>query len=522
MSFVGIDFGTTNSSIAVYNTEKYVPETKQLKSGYGAKKEIMRTFLYYTEDGQVLSDNIQASNIANSERSVLSLKRQIMKDPEFTKIIDGVEYTSEQMIADFIGYLLQDAGIDPEDITQLVLSVPTNYTEELKDKMEFAVNLLGISEPWFIDEPVSVLWDHKDAKLQGDVILVFDFGGGTLDLAVMRKSENDSARSRVLPKGFGKQSNHKKGKILAKIGANIGGDDIDEMIIKHFITVGKQNGNPVCDKINLEIFDDEARMQKFRQFNFYPTLKNIAEATKIQLSQHDEVPFFIPTLHPQHDRVGIKGTLSQAQFMDVTKDLWAGIADSLNDLNNALKASGMSLKDIECVFLSGGSSLVPAVADLLEQHMPNARLQFDENMQTSICRGNAIYAHPNVEILVEDHINSAYGIFNHVDQDVVVVIKETAAYPFVAKKRIATTRPNQTEIEIVPMVRKGGDFEPIRKNGTNIFYRLKVRPLHECRDLTRFDVHYEIDRSQKLKISAYDNHFKESVGVYEVSLDELD
>lgn len=158
----------------------------------------------------------------------------------------------------------------------------------------------------------------------------------------------------------------------------------------------------------------------------------------------------------------------------------------------------------------------------MEEFLPKARLQFDENMQTSICRGNAIYSYEDAGILVEDHINSAYGIFNHVDKDVVAVIKESDAYPFVAKKRIATTKPNQTEIEIVPMVRKGGDFEPIRKNGSNIYYRLKVRPIRECRDLTRFVVTYEIDRSQKLKISAYDNSFKETVGVYEVALDEME
>lgn len=351
--YVGIDFGTTNSSVAIFNEETFKPEVKILPSGYGTKQDIMRTFLYYTEDGQVISDNIQATNLTNSDRSVLSLKRQIMKDINFKKVIDGKELSSEQMIADFIDYLLKDAEINLEQITRLVLSVPTNYTEELKDKMERAVAILGIKEPWFIDEPVAVLWDHKNEKIQGDLMLVFDFGGGTLDLAVMRKSENDELKSPVLPASFGKQSNYKKGKIVAKVGSTIGGDDLDEMIMKHFIRVGKEDGNPVCERLDMEIFDREERLQGFRKMPFYSILKNIAEITKIQLSNNDEVPFHIPTLHPKLDRQGIKGIITQEQFNNVAKKAWDGVREGLEEINKRLLKVGMDLEDIEVVLLSG-------------------------------------------------------------------------------------------------------------------------------------------------------------------------
>ena len=100
--------------------------------------------------------------------------------------------------------------------------------------------------------------------------------------------------------------------------------------------------------------------------------------------------------------------------------------------------------------------------DMLEHLIPHAKLSMERKyLQTAIRSGNARYSYHEGEILVDDSVNAAYGIYNHHDKDTVNVI-----YPIKVKKRITTMRPHQDhQIEIIPMVQKANDFEPLTKAG---------------------------------------------------------
>lgn len=525
MYYVGIDFGTTNSSIAVMDGDTAQANVIELEGGYAPSRLLLRTVLYFSPDGSVEAEETSAFN--DSQRAVFSLKRHMMYDSHFSKTVDGVTYTAEQLVALFLTDLLKRARINQSDISRLVLSVPTHYNEDLKSLMEKACGRLGIpaGSVWFIDEPIAVLWDYKDRYSKDEIMLIFDFGGGTLDLAVMNKSDNaigvETAATIFKQLNKDDSYNYKRGKILAKKGLVIGGDDVDIQIIKFIVEEGKKQENTVCQALDLGIFDDKERLENLKQKEIYPLLKKTAERIKVALSEQESYSTTIPPLLPVIDRVGIRGiTLTREEFVRRCEPLWQSIEDGLVELNRDMKANGgLGLEQIDAVLLSGGSSLIPHVQDLLERIMPNAKLGMDKQfLQTSICRGNARYSYQDGEILVDDQVNAAYGIYNHHDKDTVTVIKETDAYPIEIKKRVATVKPNQEHIEIIPMVRKGSGFEPLVKVSGPIYYRMRIKPSPRHRDLSRISVTFKIDKAQKLKISAYDNLFKEVVGVEEVDL----
>jgi molecular chaperone DnaK (HSP70) len=114
----------------------------------------------------------------------------------------------------------------------------------------------------------------------------------------------------------------------------------------------------------------------------------------------------------------------------------------------------------------------------------------------------------------------AVGIYNHAGKETIEVIHPNDLYPIRKTKRVATTKPNQTKIEITPMVKTQNSdrYEPLKKYGKTVIWRMQIRPHPNTHDVSRFTVTYAIDKSQRLRVSAYDNLFKSEVGMEEVEL----
>lgn len=526
-SYVGVDFGTTNSSIAVMDELKQKPFELEFAKGYGVHNQLLRTLLSFAENGEVLAEEIKEPG-----RTLRSFKRRMMENPGFTYESDGKVYGASELIALFLQDLFKKAGVRPDRLRRLVLSVPTHYKEELKNTMEAAAVRCGVPQEaiWFIDEPISVLWNYHSRKMSGERLLVFDFGGGTLDLAVMNRSDNMegiNSAAHVLHSfgSAGSGHNFARGKVLAKKGIEIGGDDLDEIVMRYILEEGQKQNNPVCLQLKLDLFDSPDRLQAFRRHTVYDRLKQFSEAMKIELSDQDRFTLSVPPLMAKHDLNGIRGiTLTADEFVRRAEAVWSKIRNGIRELEKELREKHrLGLADIDAILLSGGSSKVPFVMDILEELLPNAALRFDDHMQTSICRGNALYSYHDDEVMIADEVNSAYGLFSHVHRTTKVAIEETDTYPITVKKRMATTKPYQEAIRIIPMVRKGSsDFEPIRKNGSPIYYSMKIKPMQDTMNYGRITVDFTVDKSQKLKITAYDNLMRQTVGVEEINLNEID
>lgn len=526
--YVGIDLGTTNSSVAILHV--LTDQVEVMKVDVGEQPEIIRSILSRDFEGNWIIGNQAAALDQLKERSVFSIKSELRKNPNYQLELDNERFSVEELVTIYLRELLSRAGISDGEIERLCLSVPVNLSEEHKDIMQRAAQKLGVAldHIWFIDEPVSVLWDCR--KIKGQYVLVFDFGGGTLDLAIMDKYETEDRQDEELEptdEMLGHGGNHYKGKVLAKVGLNLGGDDLDDIIIKSMVEEGKIQGNPICESISLDVFDDPGRLHKLKnhpKFTFYYQLKNQAEKIKHRLSSEEQVTVSIDPLVPGVDQ-GIENfSLSIEDFIIRSARIRNEMLQGLKSLNDQFKKrTGKSRSAIEAVLLSGGSSLVTFVPDLLEELYTNARIVWDEGyLQTRITRGNARYTKSDKDLMVGDLVNASYGIYNHAGKETIVVIADTDFYPLQKIKRVATTKANQQTIEIIPMVKKGTDarFENFIKDGHPIRWRMSIRPHPQTMDLGRISVTYEMNKSQRLQVRAYDHLFETEIGIEEIVLVE--
>lgn len=524
---VGIDFGTTNSSVAVLDPISNRVSMKRLDEG--ETPYLIRTILTKGYEGDWLIGNQAAALGKMRERSVMSLKTELRRSPEFKLQVDGESIPLNRLIAAFLRELLKRSGIhDPTTIERLALSVPVNFDNQRKSIMEQAAVSLGIdsSRIWFLDEPVAVLWDCR--IIPARYVLVFDFGGGTCDMAVMDKEMSVKHRQAIVHHPLldpETEGNRYHGKVITKLGLDLGGDDLDDCLVKLFVERGKAQKNPVCEMIALELFEDPERLHKLKthpKFTFYHALKTIAERVKRKLSTEEAVTVDIPPLMPGVD-LGIPNvTITAEEFFLATERPRSVLMDGLRRLNEQFAAAmRLTRKDIGAVLLSGGSSLVPFVPDVLEEMYPNARIVWDEeHLQTRIARGNARYTRSEDEWLVGDVVNASIGIYNHAGRETIEVIAPDDTLPVRKTKRVATTKPNQTKIEIAPMVKQAGSdrYEPLQKYGRPIVWQMNIRPHPGTHDVNRMTITYSIDKSQRLRISAYDNLFRMEIGVQEVEL----
>jgi molecular chaperone DnaK (HSP70) len=526
--FVGVDFGTTNSSVAVLDPMTHRIEMRELD--IGENPFLLRTILTKGVNGDWLIGNQAAAIGKLRARSVLSLKTELRRSIDFCLHVDGEPVPLIDCIGHFLRELLLRAGIDKtSDIERLALSVPVNYDDQQKQVMEQAAVQIGVesSRIWFLDEPVSVLWDCRTTPAR--YVLVFDFGGGTLDMAIMDKEASEKHRQAIVHHPYfdreENESNRYHGKVICKYGLDLGGDDLDDCIVKCFVEIGKLQQNPTCESIALELFEDPERLNKLKnhpKYTFYQQLKVIAESVKRKLSSHDHVTVDIPPLIPGIDEGIRQALITSEQFFLATEKPRALLMEGLQTMIERFQeATNLNRREIGAVLLSGGSSLVPFVPDLLEELFPNARIVWDlEHLQTRISRGNARYTRSDDEWLIGDLVNMAVGIYNHAGKETIEVIHPNDLYPIRKTKRVATTKPNQTKIEITPMVKTQNSdrYEPLKKYGKTVIWRMQIRPHPNTHDVSRFTVTYAIDKSQRLRVSAYDNLFKSEVGMEEVEL----
>lgn len=527
---VGIDFGTTNSSVALL--DPVTSRVNLLRLDAGEQPYLIRTILSKGLEGDWLIGNQAAALGRLRDRSVLSLKTELRRNPNFALQLDGETVPLVEQIAAFLRELLLRAGIEePETIDRLTLSVPVNYDEKRKAMMESAAIMLGLEQSriWFLDEPVSVLWDCR--KIPSKYALVFDFGGGTLDMAIMDKEETEKHRQATIDHPYfdpdEDDSNRYHGRVVTKMGLDLGGDDLDDCLVKWFVEQGKAQNNPVCESIALELFEDPERLHKLKKhpkYTFYYQLKVTAEEVKRRLSTEDSVTVDIPPLMAGIDNGIANVTVTAERFYLITEKPRERMMQGLKELNAKFRElTRLTRQDIGAVLLSGGSSLVPFVPDLLEELYPNARIVWDEeHLQTRIARGNARYTRSEDEWLVGDVVNTAIGIYNHAGKETIEIIAENDLYPISKTKRVATTKSNQTKIEIAPMVKRQGAnaYEPLQKYGRPIVWRMNIRPHPGTMDVSRISITYAIDKSQRLKVSAYDNLFRAEIGVEEAELSD--
>ena len=326
---IGIDLGTTNSCVAVYEGG----EPTVITNPEGARTT--PSVVAFAKDGSRMVGSVaKRQAITNPDRTVMSIKRHMGTDYKVT--IDSKKYTPQEISAMILQKLKADAeAYLGTTVTQAVITVPAYFSDAQRQATKDAGKIAGLDVLRIINEPTAAALAYGvDKDNQEQKVMIFDLGGGTFDVSILEISDGVF-------------------EVLATAGNNrLGGDDFDQRIIdwmaQEFM---RDNGG-------IDLRQDKMALQR---------LKDAAEKAKIELSgmttSNINLPFITAdATGPKH----FDATLTRAKFNELTRDL---VDATIAPMKQAMSDAGLSPAQINKVLLVGGSTRIPAVQEAVQKFM---------------------------------------------------------------------------------------------------------------------------------------------------------
>jgi molecular chaperone DnaK len=340
---VGIDLGTTNSVVAVLEGG----EPTVIANSEGSRTT--PSIVAFAKNGEVLvGQPAKNQAVTNVDRTIRSVKRHVGTTWQ-TDEIDGKKYTSQEISARVLMKLKRDAeAYLGEEITDAVITVPAYFEDAQRQATKEAGQIAGLNVLRIVNEPTSAALAYGlDKGEKEQTILVFDLGGGTFDVSLLELGDG------VVEVRATSGDNH------------LGGDDWDQRVVDWLVERFKSaNG--------IDLTKDKMALQRIRE---------AAEKAKIELSSSSQASINLPYITVDGDKnpLFLDETLSRAEFQRITNDL---LERTRAPFNNVIKDAGVSVGDIDHVVLVGGSTRMPAVAELVKEltggREPNKGVNPDE------------------------------------------------------------------------------------------------------------------------------------------------
>ena len=318
---IGIDLGTTNSCVAVFEGGEPIV----IPNPEGARTT--PSVVAFSKTGERMVGQVaKRQSVTNPDRTVSSIKREMGTGYKVT--IDGKSYTPQEISAMILQKLKADAeAYLGTTVSEAVITVPAYFTDAQRQATKDAGKIAGLDVKRIINEPTAAALAYGMDKESEQKIMIFDLGGGTFDVSVLEISDGVF-------------------EVLATAGNNkLGGDDFDERVVNWIADTFKaENG--------IDLRGDKMAMQR---------LKEAAEKAKIELSGMASTNINLPFITA--DATGPKhfdGTLTRAKFNEITADL---VNATMQPVKQSLSDAGLSPSDIAKVLLVGGSTRIPAVQE---------------------------------------------------------------------------------------------------------------------------------------------------------------
>jgi len=383
---LGVDFGTSNTVIAVWDEAQqtgvplHVPDYGRFyPQGDGEHISVIPSLIHYAPDRRRwIGQQVQERNLYHSPRTFRWMKRYIANRSPAQVQLDGYDEPISHFDAgiDFLSNVLLFAAteLDAGD-EEIALTVPVEAFEHYEDWLTDVAQTAGLGRFRLIDEPSAAALGYGAHIQPGDVYLIFDFGGGTLDAAVVLIEAEDGSR-------VGRRC-----RVLGKAGAELGGMTIDQWL---FEAVLCQNDRT----------DDDEAVQPLSR-----ALLVECERAKEQLSFHEEAD--VSVVNP-HTGAALAATFTRDQFEDLLDrhEAFTTIDRTIRRALSDARERGYAEHHIQAVLMVGGSSHIPAVQRTLRRIFGQERVKLNRPLD-AVARGAAAFV---AGVDFYDHIQHDYAI----------------------------------------------------------------------------------------------------------------
>ncbi|MEG5172902.1 Hsp70 family protein [Microcoleus sp. B3-D7] len=406
MTTVAIDFGTSNTVVCILNPDTKTPETLRLgemsrifkkKNLSGDIREIsvVPTLVFVKNAGElVLGEKVRSQRLGQSQpdRFFKAFKRNLAADFQPPpRNIDGDTYTAESVAEQFIKTIWKQLYLQNIQPDKVIFTVPVGAFERYLDWFRDLGESLGVAEVQVIDESTAAALGYA-VKRPGSLVLVVDFGGGTLDLSLVRTAVTPSLPSlsnagRNLDPPLDKGGlGGVRAEVLAKSDAYVGGEDIDIWIVEDYLR---------------QIGSSRAEVGPVGWQN----LLEIAEKLKIQLSQVNEAK---ESWFDDENFMSYDLQLNRDKLEEIleSRQLLEQLRESLDEVLSIAMGKGIGKADIEQVLLVGGTSLIPAVSNLVVSYFGRQKVKADKPFEAVAHGALALTQLASVD----DYLRHSYAI----------------------------------------------------------------------------------------------------------------
>ena len=459
---VGIDLGTTNSVVSVLEAGDPVV----IPNSEGSRTT--PSVVAFSKGGEVLMGEVaKRQAITNPDRTIRSVKRHM--GTSWTTEIDGKKYTPQEISARTLMKLKRDAEAYLGDtVTQAVITVPAYFDDAQRTATKEAGQIAGLEVLRIINEPTAAALAYGLDK-EGDAdqtILVFDLGGGTFDVSILEIGDGV----------FEVKSTHGD--------TQLGGDDWDQKVIDWLVEQFRAAHG-------VDLAKDNMATQR---------LKEAAEKAKIELSQVQSTQINLPFITATADGpLHLDEQLTRAKFQDLTADL---LERCSTPFGQAIKDAGLTKDQIDHVILVGGSTRMPAVAEMVNSltgKEPNKSVNPDEVVAIGAAVQAAVLKGEVKDVLLLDVTPLSLGIETK-GGVMTKLIERNTTIPTRRTEVFTTAEDMQPSVEIHVLQ---GEREMSQFNKTLGKFQLVDLP-PAPRGMPQIEVTFDIDANGIVHVSAKD------------------